>query len=177
MSVLHIAATAYLGLFREGALASGETIFVDEAAGGVGSATVQLAVAAGARVITSASPSDADWVKACGAEAVFDYHDPDLFECIAQAAPQGIDLHWDNSGHYDLDKTLPLMAHGGRIIAASGLQASLDLSASALYTPNASLRGVAISNASVADLASASALINRHLTDGGLKTRIAVDFP
>lgn len=177
VSLLHTAATAFLGLFREGALAAGNTVFVGGAAGGVGSATVQLAAAAGARVIASASPDDFDWVKTCGAQTVFDYHASDLFERLAQAAPQGIDLYWDNSGHHDPERVLPLLARGGRIIIAAGLSARVPMPMGALYTRDASLRGFAISNASSADLASAAALINRRLAAGELTSRIGRRLP
>ncbi|MFP5405691.1 MAG: alcohol dehydrogenase catalytic domain-containing protein [Gammaproteobacteria bacterium] len=76
VSLLHPAATAWLGLFREGALRPGEMVFVGGAGGGVGSASVQLAVAAGARVIATTSQADIEWVRSCGAQAVFDYRDP-----------------------------------------------------------------------------------------------------
>ncbi|MEO8859520.1 MAG: NADPH:quinone reductase [Burkholderiaceae bacterium] len=177
VSVLHTMATACLGLFREGSLASGETVFIGGAAGGVGSAAVQLAAAAGARVLASASAADAEWVKACGASFVFDYHDPDLFNRIEHSAPQGIDLYWDNSGHHDLAKTLPLLGRGGRIVVSAGLQARACVPIGALYTRDASLRGFAISNASVVDLASAAAMINRRLCVGDLKVRIGLRLP
>lgn len=172
VSVLHPTATAYLGLFREGRLTSGDTVFVGGAAGAVGSATVQLAVATGARVIASASVADTDWVQACGADTVFDYHAPDLCEQIRRAAPAGIDLYWDNSGHHDPEHTLGLLAQGGRIIVAAGLHANVRLPMGALYTRDASLRGFAISNASVADLAGAAAQVNCLLARGELRMRI-----
>lgn len=161
VSVLHPTATAYLGLLREGRLTSGDMVFVGGAAGAVGSATVQLAVATGARVIASASVADTDWVQACGADTVFDYH-----------APAGIDLYWDNSGHHDPEHTLGLLAQGGRIIVAAGLHANVRLPLGALYTRDASLRGFAISNASVADLAGAAAQVNCLLARGELRMRI-----
>lgn len=176
VSLLHTTATAYLGLFREGALVDGETVFVGGAAGGVGSVTVQLAAAAGARVIASAAAADIEWVKTCGADIVFDYHAPDIYHRIAQTTPQGIDLYWDNSGHHDFGRTLPLLNHGARLIVSAGLQASVKIPIGTLYTRDVSLRGFAISNASEADLASAAALINRHLSDDGIKTRIAQRF-
>lgn len=171
-SLLHTATTACLGLFREGGLQVGDTVFIGGAGGGVGSAAVQIAAAQGARVLASTSAADIDWVKACGAEAVFDYDDPGLRDHIADAAPDGLDLYWNNSGHYDFGHTLPLLARGGRVIIAAGLQVSADLPVGALYTRDASLRGFAISNASARDLAAAATRINQRLAGSGLKTRI-----
>lgn len=172
VSLLHTAATAHIGLFRQGDLAAGETVFIGGAGGGVGSAAVQLAAAHGARVLASASAADADWVRCCGADGVFDYHAPDLFARIVAAAPDGIDLYWDNSGHHDFEQTLPLLRHGGCVIVSAGLQASTAIPVGGLYTRDASLRGFAISNASVTALAAAAAHINRRLAGDGLKTRI-----
>ena len=76
--VLDTAATAHLGLVREARLRLGETILVGGAGGGVGSAVVQLATGMGARAIATASPSDEQWCRSCGADAVMDYHDDNL---------------------------------------------------------------------------------------------------
>ena len=65
---------SYLGLHERGGLKAGETVLIHAAAGGVGSAAVQLAKAAGARVIaTAGSPTKLDYVKALGADVVIDY--------------------------------------------------------------------------------------------------------
>ncbi|KZV42181.1 putative quinone oxidoreductase [Dorcoceras hygrometricum] len=178
VSLLHAAATAWLGLFREGALKPGETVYVGGAGGGVGSAAVQLAVATGARVLGAASGADAGWVRGLGVAAVFDYRDPALYEHIGAAAADGVDLYWDTSGHHDFERTLPLLRRGGRVILAAGLKGSAPpLPVGALYTRDASLRGFAISNAPVQDLAEAARSINRHLAAGDLKTRIGLRLP
>jgi 2-desacetyl-2-hydroxyethyl bacteriochlorophyllide A dehydrogenase len=161
--VLHTAATAYVALFRVGGLAAGETVLVLGAAGGVGSALVQLATAAGARVVATSSPDDFDWCLSCGADQVFDYHDP---------VPTGsYDLWIDTSGGPDLETAVPRLAHGGRIIALAGMAARPVLPTGSLYTRDASIRGFAISNASTADLAKAASLINRQLPAKRLQAR------
>lgn len=177
VSVLHTAATAYLGLFRFGQLRPGETVLIAGAAGGVGSAAVQLAVAAGARVVATAAPADADWCRQCGAEQVFDYQDAELPARLAEAAPGGFDLWWDNSGRHDLELAVPLLNRGGRIIALAGRAARPVLPMGALYTRDASIRGFVISNASTADLAAAAEVINSMLAAGRLRSRIDRVFP
>lgn len=84
VSLLHVAATAWLGLFREGGLSAGDTVFIGGAGGGVGGAAVQIAAASGARVVATAAPADAAWVRQCGAQQVFDYHDSALFARITR---------------------------------------------------------------------------------------------
>jgi NADPH:quinone reductase-like Zn-dependent oxidoreductase len=74
VAVLHTAATAHIGLFREARLRAGETVVVTGAAGGVGSALVQLASFAGAKVVATASGRDAEWCRSLGAHTVIDHH-------------------------------------------------------------------------------------------------------
>lgn len=177
VSVLHTAATAHLGLFREARLRVGETIVVGGAGGGVGSAVVQLAVAAGARVLATAAAPDADWCRSCGAEQVIDYRDPHAAGRIRDATPHGVDVYFDTSGHQDFDSTIPLLAQGGRVIVMAGLSGHTALPVGALYTRDASLRGFAISNASAADLAAGAVGINALLATGELRGRISARLP
>ncbi|MGH3390938.1 MAG: NADPH:quinone reductase [Actinomadura sp.] len=177
VGVLHPAATAYLGLFREGRVSVGDTIVVAGAGGAVGSAVVQLATAAGAHVVATASERDTDWCRSCGAHTVIDYRDPDTPERIAAAAPAGVDLFWDTSGHHDLETTLPLLARGARVIVMAGLGARPVLPVGALYTGDVSLRGFAISNASIGDLRATATTINGLLAAGRLRTRVATTLP
>ena len=71
------AGTAYEGLVDRGRLQAGETVLITAAAGGVGSAAVQIAAAVGARVVAVASPSNHDYLLSLGAGEVFDYHAAD----------------------------------------------------------------------------------------------------
>ncbi|MBV6755887.1 NADPH:quinone reductase [Rhodococcus opacus] len=171
VGVLHTAATAHIGLFREARLRPGETVYVAGAGGGVGSAVVQLAAFGGARVIASAAARDFEWCLSCGAQEVFDYDDPDLHRNIRQAAPDGVDVWWDNSGHNDFDAAIPLLNRAARVIVMSGLGAHPRLPVGALYTRDASLHGFVISNASTSDLASAAGTINHLLAEKKLRAR------
>lgn len=177
VAVLHTAATAHIGLFREGRVRAGETVLVNGAAGGVGSSVVQVAVSAGARVVATASARDAGWCRDLGADVVVDYRDPGLARLIEDAAPDGIDLFWDNSGENRFDVSLPLMAHGGRVIVMSGLGSRPVLPVGELYPRDLSIRGFAISNASISDLKSAARTINSLLARGGLRTRVGATLP
>ncbi|MEV0161773.1 NADPH:quinone reductase [Nonomuraea fuscirosea] len=177
VSTLHTAATACVGLFREGGLRAGRTVLVNGAAGGVGSAVVQVAVAAGAKVVATASARDAEWCLALGASAVVDYRDPHLAERVRDAAPDGVDLVWDNSGVNDLESTLPLLVQGGRVLVMAGLRSRPVLPAGDLYPRDLSIRGFAISNASIADLRSAATTINALLAEGRLQVRIGARLP
>jgi len=109
--------TAYAGLIRGGQLQEGDTVFVSAAAGAVGSAAGQFAKLLGAeRVIGSAGgPRKADLlVSELGFDAGIDYRD-DLRAGLAGAAPDGIDLYFDNVGGDHLVAALYALRQGGRV--------------------------------------------------------------
>lgn len=177
VSVLHTAATAHIGLVREARLQAGATLFVEGAGGGVGSAVVQMATAMGAHVIATAAPGDEAWVKGLGAPTVFDFHSKDVYARVGEAAPDGVDVWWDTSGHNNFTQCLPLLAIGGRAVVMSGLRGKEPtFPVGEMYTRDVTLHGFAISNASVKDLALAAAGINRLLASGKLKARVGAAF-
>jgi NADPH-dependent curcumin reductase CurA len=101
--------TAYAGLIHVAKLKEGDTVFVSAAAGAVGSMAVQIAKIKGARVIGSVgSDEKARWVKdELGADAVINYKTAgDLTQALARAAPEGIDVYFDNVGGDHLDAAL-----------------------------------------------------------------------
>lgn len=109
--------TAWVGLIEVGAAKAGETVLVSAAAGATGSTVVQLAKARGCRVIGLAGgPGKAAAVRALGADAAIDYRAvPDLAAAIRAAAPDGVDVYFDNVGGETLDAVLPLMRLHGRV--------------------------------------------------------------
>jgi NADPH:quinone reductase len=110
------ASTAYEGLMDRAKLKSGETVLVTAASGGVGSAAVQIARSAGARVIAVDSGPNNDYVRDLGAETVVDYHRPDFIEQLRSAAPEGFDVLFDGTGNDVRDRALSLVGDGGRAI-------------------------------------------------------------
>jgi NADPH:quinone reductase-like Zn-dependent oxidoreductase len=168
VAVAHPAATAYLALFRHAGVQPGDTVYVGGAAGNVGRAAVELAAVAGARVIASARSDDFDDCAALGASAVVNYRDGAT--AVRKAAPEGVDVYIDTSGHHDFTAALDVLAAGGRIVLMAGT-ASVPLPVSVLFQRNARLLGFVISDASVGDLAVSAALINQRLAAGGLKPR------
>jgi NADPH-dependent curcumin reductase CurA len=96
--------TAYFGLLRAAQAKEGDTVFVSAAAGGVGSAVVQIAKAKGMTVIASAGGAEkCEWVKSLGADAVVDYKAEPLVQALMREAPKGIDVYFDNVGGDHLD--------------------------------------------------------------------------
>ena len=104
--------TAYWGLLDAARAKAGDIVFVSAAAGAVGSAVVQIAKAKGMTVIGSAGgPDKCDFVRSLGADAVVDYKAGPLVTSLAEAAPNGIDVYFDNVGGDHLDAAL---AHARR---------------------------------------------------------------
>ncbi|MFL6843530.1 MAG: NADP-dependent oxidoreductase [Allosphingosinicella sp.] len=96
--------TAYFGLLRAAQAKEGDIVFVSAAAGGVGSAVVQIAKAKGMTVIGSAGGAEkCEWVRSLGADAVIDYKAGPLVPALMEAAPKGIDVYFDNVGGEHLD--------------------------------------------------------------------------
>ncbi len=91
-------ATAHEGIIDRLKLQPGETVIVTSAAGGVGSAGVQIAASTGARVIGVCSAASFDDVRALGATEVFDYHDSGWTEAVREAVPGGADALFDSVG-------------------------------------------------------------------------------
>ncbi|TDC84229.1 NADPH:quinone reductase [Micromonospora sp. KC606] len=177
VAVAHPAATAYLALFTHGRLRMGETVVVIGAGGNVGAATVVLAVAAGARVVATASADDADYCRGLGADEVLDYRDPELAGRLRQACPGGADLYVDTAGVNDLEGAVDLLAHRGRLVLMAGLRTRKVLPVGPLYLKDCTVVGFAISQAGTGELAEAAVTINRLLADGRLRPRVSEFLP
>jgi NADPH2:quinone reductase len=108
--------TAYEGLAGRGRLQAGETVLITAAAGGVGSAAVQIAAALGARPLAVASPGNHDYLRGLGAREVFDYHAADWAQQVRAAVPGGVDLLLDGAGGQTRDRAIGAVRDGGRAI-------------------------------------------------------------
>ncbi len=177
VATVHPAGTAHLALFRHGRLRPGETVLVAGAAGNVGAALVVLAADAGARVIATAAPRDAEYCRSLGAAEVFDYRDPGLTGRIAAACPGGVDLHLDTAGVNDLAAAVELLAFRGRIVLLAGAAARPELPVGPLYMKDGSVVGFVISRATSAELAEAARAVNRLLAAGLLRPRAVETAP
>ncbi|MFI7281443.1 NADPH:quinone oxidoreductase family protein [Micromonospora chersina] len=118
-SALHIGyQTGWFGLHRRAALRAGETLLVHAAAGGVGSAAVQLGRAAGARVIAVVGgPEKAAVARALGADVVVDRRDEDFVEVVrAETGGRGADVVYDPVGGDTYQRSTKCVAFEGRIL-------------------------------------------------------------
>ncbi len=110
--------TAYFGLFDVAKLREGDTVVVSGAAGAVGSVAGQMAKIKGARVIGIAGGEEkCRWlVDELGFDAAIDYKSQDVRRALREAAPNGVDVYFDNVGGEILDAVLTRLARGARIV-------------------------------------------------------------
>jgi len=121
--------TAWFGLKRVAQLKAGERVLVTSAAGPVGATAGQIAKAMGAsRVVGVAGGAEKSaWMRNAGFDAVIDYKaEADFASAIKAASPEGYDVLFDNVGNAMIDRVLPLMRMGGRIVV-SGQVADYNL--------------------------------------------------
>src|SRR4051812_2729944 len=107
--------TAYAGLFDVAQLKQGETVFISGAAGAVGSIAGQLAKLRGASVVGSAgSAAKVAWLRELGFDEAFSYRDGPVVEQLRRAAPNGIDVYFDNVGGEHLEAAISVLNVHGR---------------------------------------------------------------
>ena len=102
---------------------AGDVIYISGAAGAVGNVAGQLAKLRGARVIGSAGSTEKVkfLLEECGFDMAFDYKIGPVLEQLQQAAPDGIDVYFDNVGGEALTAALTALRVHGRIIACGGI--------------------------------------------------------
>jgi NADPH-dependent curcumin reductase CurA len=114
--------TAWAGLTMVGVKA-GDVIYISGAAGAVGNTAGQLAKLRGCRVIGSAGSDEKvkHLLEECGFDAAFNYKSGPVLEQLNLAAPDGIDVYFDNVGGESLEAALSALRVHGRIIACGGI--------------------------------------------------------
>jgi putative PIG3 family NAD(P)H quinone oxidoreductase len=109
--------TAHEAAFHLGRLEAGESILIHAAAGGVGSAAVQLAHAAGARVFATAGGTKLDRLREFGADVAIDYKTDDFAQVIHRDTEgKGVDVIVDFVGAPYFERNLASLNFGGRLI-------------------------------------------------------------
>ena len=116
-AVPEVFVTAHEALVHLGRLEEGERVLIHAAAGGVGSAAVQLARAIGAQVFASASGDKLDRVRALGADVGIDHRAQDFAEVVAaETGGRGVDVVIDFVGAPYFERNVRALADGGRLV-------------------------------------------------------------
>ena len=161
--------TAAHALAAVGGVGAGQTVLIYGASGGVGLMAVQLAVAAGARVIGTASESGHALLREFGAEPVL--YGAGLQERVRALAPGGVDAAVDCVGGDEaLDTSLALVADRGRIVTLLARPRAFDASIGVIGAAPGADPGTEIRAAARLELA-------RLASDGKLRVVVAATYP
>jgi NADPH2:quinone reductase len=169
--------TAHLGLFREANLQPGECVFVNGGSGGVGSMVVQMAKAAGAKVIaTAGSAEKCAAVRELGADAVANYKTEDIAKTVESFSAGGVHVYWETTREPDFDKIVSYLAPRGRIILMAGRDARPPFPVGPFYVKECSLHGFVMFKGTADELRACAEDMNRWFAAGKLKSHISHRF-
>jgi NADPH2:quinone reductase len=171
-------ATAYRALFLRAQAVPGETVFVHGATGGVGLAAIQLARAAGMRVIgTGGTEEGRRLALEQGAQAVLDHHAKDYLEKFSEmTGGRGADVVLEMLANVNLDKDLEIVAKKGRVVVI-GSRGSIEINPRLTMTRDASILGMSLINATKEELSSIHAALVAGLENGTLRPIVGREFP
>ncbi len=167
--------TAYDALFTQAGLVMGERVLVTGAAGGVGTAAVQLARAAGAHVVASVrAPDHHDEVRALGADEIIGS------DGVADHGPYEVCL--ELVGGPGVTAVLPVMATGGRVVVIGvGAGAKVEVNLLALMANRATIGGSMLRSRTLEEKATVARAVEAHavglLADGKVTVPVAARFP
>jgi NADPH2:quinone reductase len=171
-------ATAYRALFQRARGVAGETVLIHGASGGVGTAAVQLARAAGLTVLgTAGTQRGGQLVHELGAHYVLDHRAPDyLAEVMTITEGHGVDIVLEMLSNVNLDKDLTVLALGGRVIVI-GSRGRIEINPRETMSRDADIRGMMLFNASEKEKSGIHAALRAGLENGTLKPVIGHEFP
>lgn len=171
-------ATAYRAFFLRGRALAGETVLVHGASGGVGTAAVQLARAAGLTVFgTAGTKQGRHLVAEQGAHHVLDHHDPNYLKHLMDLTDgHGVDLILEMAAHTNLGKDLTVLAKNGRVVVV-GSRAPVEITPRDAMMRDADIRGMTLMNATDAELKGIHAAITAGLENHTLRPVIGKTFP
>lgn len=171
-------ATAYRALFQRGRAVPGETVLIHGASGGVGTAAIQLARAAGLRVIgTAGTEKGEELARALGASHVLNHRRPDhLAELMKLTENRGVDLILEMLANVNLGRDLTVLARNGRVIVI-GSRGKVEIDGRDAMMRDADIRGMLLFNASAQEKASIHAALGAGLENGTIQPVIHVELP
>ena len=171
-------ATAYRALFHRGQARAGEVVLVHGATGGVGTAAVQLARAAGMTVIaTGGTDKGRNNVRQQGGHHVVDHHAPDyLDQIMAFTQGNGVNVILEMLANVNLAKDLGLLAKHGRVVVI-GNRGKIEIDPRVAMTRDLSILGMTLFNTSDEDRASIHAALVAGLENGTLRPVVGKEMP
>lgn len=178
-AAMHVGyATAYRALFQRAHAAAGETLLVHGASGGVGIAAVQLARAAGLRVIgTVGSDRGRKLALEEGAHAVLDHSAANHFEeALAATDGRGYDLILEMLANVNLGRDLTILAPHGRV-SVVGSRGNAEITPRDMMGRDGAIIGMSLWNVTPHELISIHAALVAGLENKTLRPVIGQEIP
>lgn len=170
--------TAYRGLFHRANARPGETVLIHGASGGVGTAAVQLARAAGLRVIgTVGSDRGKKLALAEGAHEVLDHKSPSHFDqALTLTGGRGFDVIIEMLANVNLARDLGILAPDGRVVVI-GNRGTIEINPRDAMMRDGSILGMSLWNATSEDLFSIHSALIAGLENKTLRPVIGQEIP
>jgi NADPH2:quinone reductase len=164
-------------LFQRAKVVAGETVLVHGASGGVGTAAVQLARAAGLTIFaTGGTERGRKLVLENGAHYVFDHRAPDYLEkAVAQTKKGGFDVILEMLANVNLGKDLSALAKSGRVVVI-GSRGKVEINPRDVMSRDAAILGMVFSNATKDETRAIYRFIDTGLENGSLRPVVGKEF-
>lgn len=171
-------ATAYRALFQMAHAKAGETVLVHGASGGVGVAAVQIARAAGLRVIgTGGTDKGRKLVLEQGAHYAVDHRGGDyLAEVLVHTGGQGVNVILEMLANVNLGKVLPILARNGRVVVI-GSRGPVEINPRDLMGRDARIVGMSLLTAPPEDAAGIRSALAAGMENGTLRPVVGREMP
>jgi NADPH2:quinone reductase len=170
--------TAWRALFDKGRAQPAETVLIHGASGAVGVAAVQMARAAGLRVLgTAGTERGQQLVREQGAHEVFDHTAADYQkEISAKTDGRGVDLVVEMLANVNLIRDLEMLAARGRVVIV-GNRGSIEINPRLIMSKDAIVTGLTYWNSTPKELAVAHAAIIAGMARCGYKPEVGKEIP
>jgi NADPH:quinone reductase len=170
--------TAYTALYHHAHARASETILIHGASGGVGTAAIQFARAAGMTVLgTAGSQRGLDLILREGADQAFDHSKPEHADQILKfTGTRGVDVILEMAAHVNLATDLKLLVTNGRAIVI-GNRGEITINPRDLMSRRASVRGFTLWATTAPETADIHAAIAAGLENGSLRPVVGKEIP
>ncbi|PYS90878.1 MAG: NADPH:quinone reductase [Acidobacteria bacterium] len=171
-------ATAYRALFDRAQARPSETVLIHGASGGVGTAAVQLARAAGMTVVgTGGTEEGRKLVAEQGAQHVLDHRSADYLEqLLTLTEGRGVDVIIEMLANVNLNRDLGVLAVHGRVVVV-GSRGTVEIDPRLTMGRDADIRGMTLFNATEADLRRIHAALVAGLENNTLRPVVGRELP